>query len=134
MIFGPSGSMGKLISNLALMDEEIKVVAALDVENIGSNLTKVIGSNSTNDVKIRDVKDLQEVINNNKLDVAVEFTTASATEQNGIICVKNNIRCVIGTTGLSERFLNKFNSLVVEHNSPAVLSSNMAPGVNVLFK
>jgi 4-hydroxy-tetrahydrodipicolinate reductase len=64
----------------------------------------------------------------------VDFSTAKATEVNGPVCVKNKVRCVIGTTGLSKEFSNEFEKLVKETQSPSVISSNMATGVNVLFK
>ena len=39
LILGPTGSMGKLISKLALEDGEIEVVAACDVSSIGQELS-----------------------------------------------------------------------------------------------
>ena len=59
---------------------------------------------------------------------------ANATEKNCLICVENGIKCVIGTTAMSEEFLAKFEELVEKNKAPAVLSPNMATGVNVLFK
>ena len=38
LILGPTGQMGKLISELALKDDEIEVVAACDLCNIGEEL------------------------------------------------------------------------------------------------
>ncbi|MFX1574918.1 MAG: 4-hydroxy-tetrahydrodipicolinate reductase [Promethearchaeota archaeon] len=134
LVLGPTGVMGKLISKLALEDEEIEVVAACDINNIGDELGFISGIIDTNKIKITDVRRLNEIINETKPQVAVDFTVASATEKNCLICVKNGIRCVIGTTALSQEFLNKFERLVGEHNAPAVISPNMATGVNVLFK
>ena len=42
LIIGPTGSMGILISKLALKDDEIEVVAACDVNNIGEELGLII--------------------------------------------------------------------------------------------
>ena len=108
LILGPTGSMGLLISKLALKDDEIEVVAACDVNNIGNELGFIIGLNDPNKIKINDVNNLQDVINETNPDVAIDFTVASATEKNCIICVKNGIRCVIGTTALSEKFISIF--------------------------
>jgi 4-hydroxy-tetrahydrodipicolinate reductase len=134
LVFGPSGSMGTLISRLALQDEEIKIVAACDVKNIGEKLADVIGSSDPNNIIITDSTDLDKIIKETQPDVAVDFTVTEATEANSIICVENGISCIIGTTGLSEEFLIKFKTKVEENNVPAVLSSNMATGVNVYFK
>jgi 4-hydroxy-tetrahydrodipicolinate reductase len=134
LILGPTGSMGKLISELALKDEEIEVVAACGVENVGDMLGSVIAVKDSKNIKITDVNNLQEVINQTRPEVAVDFTIATATEKNCLICVKNGIRCVIGTTALSEEFYKEFEDLVKEYNAPSIISPNMATGVNILFK
>ena len=134
LILGPTGVMGKLISKLALEDDEIKVVAACDINNIGEELGFIAGTRDPNKIKISGVNKLEEIINKTKPQVVVDFTVESATEINCLICVENGIRCVIGTTALSQDFLNKFEKLIEEHNAPAVISPNMATGVNVLFK
>jgi 4-hydroxy-tetrahydrodipicolinate reductase len=126
--------MGKLISNLAIKDDDIEVVAACDVINIGDELGFLVGVNDPKKIKISDVNNLQEILNNTSPDVVVDFTLAEATEKNCIICTKNGIRCVIGTTAMSEGFLTRFKQLVEKNKAPAVISPNMAIGVNVLFK
>jgi 4-hydroxy-tetrahydrodipicolinate reductase len=134
LILGPTGVMGKLISKLALEDDEIEVVAACDIVNIGDKLGFIIGVNDPNKIVIKDVNNLQEIIDETRPNVAVDFTVAKATEINCLICVQNGIRCVIGTTALSEDFLMNFKELVKRNKTPAVISPNMATGINVMFK
>ncbi|KKM71703.1 hypothetical protein LCGC14_1427970 [marine sediment metagenome] len=134
LIFGSSGSMGKLVSKLALEDKDIDVVAACDVKNIGEKLANIVGTSDPNKVMLSDVKDLQQIITQTKPEVAVDFTIASATEKNCMICAENGIRCIIGTTALSQEFLDKFEKEIKKNQSPSVISPNMATGVNVLFK
>lgn len=134
LILGPTGSMGKLISSLAITDSEIEVVAACDLTQIGNELGSIVAIDDLNKILIKDVSKLQEIINETKPDVAVDFTIAKATEKNCLICVENGIRCVIGTTAMSKEFLVKFKTLVEKSKAPAVISPNMATGVNLLFK
>ena len=134
LILGPSGSMGRLISKLALDDDEIEVVAACDVSEIGKKLSNLVGVESSEDVTISNIENLSNVLEETTPEVVVDFTIAEATEKNCMTCVRKGIRCVIGTTGLSDKFLEKFENLVSEKNAPAVISSNMATGVNILFK
>ncbi|MHA1805505.1 MAG: 4-hydroxy-tetrahydrodipicolinate reductase [Promethearchaeota archaeon] len=134
LIFGPTGSMGRLISGLALEDEEIKVVAACDVAEIGEDLGIVVGKSNPDQIKISDVKHLEEIIQATKPDVMVDFTTASATEYNSKICINHQVRCVIGTTGLSDGYLKELDELIKKNRCPCVLSSNMATGTNIFFK
>jgi 4-hydroxy-tetrahydrodipicolinate reductase len=134
LIFGPTGSMGKLISKLAIEDKEIEVVAACDVDQIGEEVGFVVGAFDPNRIKITDVKNLNAILSQTMPDVAVDFTVAPATEKNCLICAENGIRCVIGTTALTDEFFNKLKELIIKNHSPAVFSPNMATGVNVLFK
>jgi 4-hydroxy-tetrahydrodipicolinate reductase len=126
--------MGKLISSLAITDDEIEVVAACDLTQLGKELGSVVAIDDPNKIIIKDVNNLQEIINETKPDVVVDFTVAKATEKNCLICVENGIRCVIGTTAMSKNFLNKFEEIVGKNKAPAVISPNMATGVNLLFK
>jgi 4-hydroxy-tetrahydrodipicolinate reductase len=98
--------MGKLISELALKDEEIEVVAACDVNNIDEELGGLLAVKDRNKIKISDVNYLQNVIDETKPDVAVDFTVAKATEKNCKTCVENGIKCVIGTTAMTQDFLD----------------------------
>lgn len=134
LILGPTGSMGRLISKLALEDDEIKIVAACDINHIGDDLSTLVGSSDPNKLVIRDVAELQSIIDEVKPEIAVDFTIAHAAEKNCITCVNNGIKCVIGTTALSQDFLTEFNKLVNEKQAPAVISSNMATGVNIFLK
>ncbi len=134
LILGPTGIMGKLISELALKDDEIEVVAACDVNNIGEELGGLLAVKDRNKIKISDVNYLQKVIDETKPDIAVDFTVAKATEKNCKICVENGIKCVIGTTAMTQDFLDEFEKLVKTKKAPAVISPNMATGVNILFK
>jgi len=134
LILGPTGSMGKLISSLAIADNEIEVVAACDATQIGKELGSLVAIDDPNKIIINDVNNLQEIINDTTPDVVVDFTVAKATEQNCIKCAENGIRCVIGTTAMSKDFLDKFEELVGKNKAPAVISPNMATGVNILFK
>ena len=134
LILGPTGTTSKLITKLALIDQEVEVVAACDITHIDDNLGFIVGVNDPNNIKINDVNQLQKVINESAPDVVVDFTVAQATEKNCLTCVENGLRCVIGTTALSEKFLIKFEENVKKYKAPSIISPNMATGVNVLFK
>jgi len=134
LILGAAGSMGRLIGKLALEDDDIEVVGACDVNNIGDRLENLVGTGDPNKILITNIENLQEIIDDKRPDVAVDFTIAEAAEFNCTICVKNNVRCIIGTTGLTQDFLNEFEKLIIEHEAPAVISPNMATGVNIFFK
>ena len=58
LILGPTGSMGKLISSLAITDGEIDVVAACDLTQIGKGLGSLVGIDDPKKILIKDVNNL----------------------------------------------------------------------------
>ena len=82
LLLGATGSMGKLIGELALNDPEIKVVAACDVTQVGEALGNVVGADDSENITISNVKNLQKVIKETNPDVVVDFKISEATEEN----------------------------------------------------
>jgi 4-hydroxy-tetrahydrodipicolinate reductase len=106
-VSGSNGKMGSRIIALAKDDPELEVSAAFD---LGDDASKAIES----------------------CDCLIEFTSPKATIEHLAICEKNKKAVVIGTTGLSEDERKKIKE--ASANIPVVLSPNMSPGVNLLFK
>lgn len=134
ILLGACGSMGKLVGRLAIDDTDINLIGAFDVSNIGVECAGLCGASAQTGIVIQHVSALEPFIKNNKPDVVVDFSIAEAAEKNCILLAKNGIKCVIGTTGLSDGFMKEFESAVIENKAPAVISSNMAAGVNIFFK
>jgi 4-hydroxy-tetrahydrodipicolinate reductase len=67
-------------------------------------------------------------------DVYLDATSASAVEKNILNVPSLGVNCVIGTTGLSDDFLRRFETQVAENNVSAVVSPNFSVGVNVFWK
>lgn len=76
------------------------------------------------------VTDLGSIVS--KMQVAIDFTTPTATLKNLDTFIKNNIPLVIGTTGFSEEERKKI--VQASQTIPLVFSSNMSMGVNVMWK
>jgi len=121
LIFGPTGSIGRLISKLALEDSEIEVIAACDISEIYVPLEQIVGTKDPNGIVINHVKNLEELIKRSNPTIAVDFTTPEATEKNSITCIENNVRIVIGTTGLSDIFLQGILLLVEKKGIPILI-------------
>lgn len=133
---GVDGNMGGLVTKLILEDQELKLVAGFSIPespNIGKDVGTFHGFGAIG-VPITNSDELADVLKNTKPDVFVDFTLAKAAEKNCLIVAENKIKLVIGTTALSAEFLQKFEDLVKNQGTSAVISPNMSLGVNILFK
>ncbi|MBN2152338.1 MAG: 4-hydroxy-tetrahydrodipicolinate reductase [Candidatus Lokiarchaeota archaeon] len=135
-IFGADGAMGRLIAGIVAGDPEIQIVGAFTEPNaptVGTDIGVLVGKKATGTM-IGDSTGLDKKIKACKPDVAIDFTVAKATEENAPVVVKNGVKMVIGTTGLSQEFMDDFKLLVEKHNAPSIVASNFAVGMNLFMK
>lgn len=117
LMHGCNGAMGQVISNLALENEEAKIVAGVDISGEAKNDYPVFTSLEDCDVPV---------------DVIIDFSTAKAVDGLLDYVAAKKIPVVLCTTGLSEDQITKTKEVSKE---VAVLkSANMSLGVNTVFK
>ena len=117
IMHGCNGHMGQVITGLAAADEEIEIVAGIDLSDHIKNTYPVFSSLEACDVEA---------------DVIIDFCSAKAID--GLIeySVKKQIPVVVCTTGLSEEQVGRIREASA---SVAVLkSANMSLGINMLLK
>ena len=71
-------------------------------------------------------------LNNNNVDVAIEFTNPTSAYTNIQHCFNANIPIISGTTGWTEN-LDKLKQISINENKGFLYASNFSVGVNVLF-
>ena len=119
-VVGCQGRMGKRITELASVQNDIKITALIERPDCPDCPETVCG------VKVsRDINAIKGA------DVLIDFTVPSATMKALEACVRHRVRMVIGTTGLSA----EQDEAIIEasHKLGIVRSSNMSVGVNVMF-
>lgn len=117
IMHGCNGRMGQVISGMIAQDEEIEIVAGVDLSNHIENPYPVFAS-------------MEEC--NVEADVVIDFASSKAADGLLHYCMEHLIPCVLCTTGLSEEQLE----LVKKASAKvAVLkSANMSLGINLLQK
>lgn len=117
IMHGCNGHMGQVITGLAAGDEELEIVAGIDLSDHIKNTYPVFSSLADCSVEA---------------DVIIDFCSAKAID--GLLdhIVKTKIPAVICTTGLSEEQVKRVREVSA---SVAVLkSANMSLGINMLLK
>lgn len=117
IMHGCNGKMGRVITEIIAQDENIEIVAGIDVFNQVPNTYPVFS-------------DISEC--NVEADVVIDFAAAVAVDGLLDYCVAKQVPCVLCTTGLSQEQLAKVEEAA---KKVAILkSANMSLGVNMLLK
>ncbi|MHA1731939.1 MAG: 4-hydroxy-tetrahydrodipicolinate reductase [Promethearchaeota archaeon] len=135
-ILGIDGSMGRINARLAVEDPDLEVVGGTTIDGaptIGTDVGTLVGKPPLG-VKVSPVSDLETLLDSLNPDVVVDFTVAEATELAAPLVLGRGIKYVVGTTMLSGDCLRAIEDGVKGSGTAAVVSSNMAVGVNVVFK
>ena len=117
MMHGCNGRMGQMITGLVAADDEIEIVAGVDVYDEGKNSYPVFDSIDKCDIAV---------------DAIIDFASAKAVDGLLDYAVRTNTPVVVCTTGLSE---DQLAHLKEASGKVAVLrSANMSLGINTLMK
>lgn len=117
IMHGCNGKMGQMIAGLIREDEDIELVAGIDVYDEGKNDFPVFS-------KISDC--------NVEADVIIDFCNPAAIDGLMDYCVEKQVPCVVCTTGLSKEQIQHIEDA---SKKVAILrSANMSLGINMLMK
>ncbi|MCB6611358.1 4-hydroxy-tetrahydrodipicolinate reductase [[Clostridium] symbiosum] len=117
IMHGCNGAMGQVIAGIAQNDEEITIVAGIDIADNKSNPFPVFPS-------------LRECTVD--ADVVIDFSIAKAADAMLDWCAETGTPVVVCTTGLSDEQIKRVSE--VSEKTAVLRSANMSLGVNVLLK
>ena len=135
-VAGACGRMGSRIIKAVNEQEDMKLVCAIEASKSihkGKDAGEVIGIGKTG-VRISTSDELDEVLKRVKPDVLVDFTVAEAVVETARTAAKNKVNLVIGTTGFTLEQRKEMEDAIRKDEVAAVISPNMATGVNIFFK
>ena len=134
-VTGCCGNMGSRIIKTILEQDNMTVNLAIEAPNTpmeGKDIGSFLGLDPLG-VEVIGAEKLEENLLDKKPDVLVDFTIAKAAEGTILTCAKCGVNVVVGTTGFSEEQLKKFDEAIIKNDIKAIISPNMATGVNVFF-
>lgn len=131
VVSGAGGRMGRETINAVLeAGPEFALVGAADPAFAGNSISEVVGGDSP--VMIE--KDLDSVLIEAGVDVAVIFTVPDAAMNNIRSTMKAGAVPVIGTTGITPENLDEIKGLAVQHGVGAIIAPNFAIGAVLMMK
>ena len=121
-VTGANGKMGKEVVKLVLSENDMELVCAVDKFGAGE-----LAGNVT-------IIDDINKINFYKPDVVVDFTQPDCVFDNAKTYLKNNIKSVIGTTGLKAEQIQQIKELSVKNNTGIIIAPNFSLGAILMMK
>ena len=134
-VTGAAGRMGSGIIKKITEQDDMEVVAAIEMPNTPLEGTDAGIKAGVGEIGVEIVgsEKLEDALKSSGADVLVDFTIAPAAANAIKIATSCGVGIVVGTTGFTEEQMAENIKNVEENNVPAVISSNMAIGVNVFF-
>lgn len=114
-ICGANGKMGQEVVKAVNSSDDMKLVAQIDIFN-------------------GQFKTIEEAKKATNIDILIDFTQPDSIYQNALYCLNNNIKIVIGTTGLSDDQIAELRQLSEEKKVSCLIAPNFSTGAILLMK
>lgn len=130
-VSGACGRMGKEVIKAVNSSENMEVVAAIDITNVGNDIGAIAGIDSIN-VKVQD--NLSDALAQIDVDAVVDFTTPDKVYNNAKTIIDSGARPVIGTTGLSKEQIDDLKKLSNDKSIGVFIAPNFTIGAVLMMK
>jgi len=114
-VCGANGKMGQEVVKAVNSAEDMMLAAKIDLFN---------GQFTT----------IKEAIESVELDVIVDFTQPDSIYENALFCLNNNVKIVIGTTGLSDKQIEELHELSEKNKVACLIAPNFSTGAVLMMK
>lgn len=131
-IGGPRGKMGQEAVHTVMNNENMELVAVLDHKDIGDLLSESPNFPASYDVPV--FLNLESLIVTLKPDVFLDLTTPHQVFEHTMLCLQNNVRPVIGTTGFTDEQLQQCTILAEVNKLGCIVAPNFAIGAVLMMK
>ncbi|PUB10316.1 dihydrodipicolinate reductase [Paenisporosarcina sp. OV554] len=131
-IGGPRGKMGQEAVHTIMNNENMELVAVLDHKEIGELLSESPEFPASYDVPV--FLELESLITIIRPDVFLDLTTPHQVFGHTKLCLQNNVRPVIGTTGFTDEQLRHCTTLAKNNQLGCIVAPNFAIGAVLMMK
>lgn len=129
LVSGACGRMGQAVVKAVMEDQELQLVAAVDIKT-GIDAGEMVGVGKSG-IIVTD--NLDQAIEDTKPEVMVDFTRPDVVYGNAVKALKKGVSPVIGTTGLSEESKAELAQLAKDNNAPCFIAPNFAIGAVLMM-
>ena len=129
-VVGALGKMGKEVIKAVLNAEDMNLVCAIDIIGEGQDA----GLNAAGkECGVLIETNIEKAIQDKKPDVIIDFTQPNGIYDHVCLYIKNEIKSVIGTTGLKENEITILKKLSEENKVSCLIAPNFSTGAVLLM-
>lgn len=130
-VVGAAGKMGREVVKAVAGASDLQLVAAVDVGQAGRDAGEVAGCGPQG---VELTADLEETLVCAHPDVMVDFTRPDGLMERITAALRNGVRPVVGTTGLSRSEVDRVAVLAADRRLGCLIAPNFAIGALVLMR
>jgi 4-hydroxy-tetrahydrodipicolinate reductase len=134
VITGACGKVGKEMIKGINNCEDMTVVGAVDVINVGKDIGEIIGGKPVGVLVSSSLENLISELDKDKDIVLVDFTFKAAAKVNIPKALENGLNVVMGTTGFSQEELAEFEKMANENKVGMLVAPNFSLGAVLMMK
>jgi 4-hydroxy-tetrahydrodipicolinate reductase len=127
-VFGAGGRMGSTVCQAVAADPDLELVAGVDPHHAGLELSRVAGVHGVDLQVSADRESFVEA----GVEVAIDFTEASAARSNLTFLAQAGIHAVVGTTGFSDEDVELLERVFQRSN--CLIAPNFAIGAILMMR
>lgn len=131
IVNGACGRMGQEVVKTILDQRDYQLVGVCDQVNVGQNINKPVTCKGEGLI-IK--KDLQGLIEENKPDIIIDFTTPAVIMNNIKTGLENGVNMIVGTTGITEVDLKTIEDMARKNNVNILIVPNFALGAVLMMR
>jgi 4-hydroxy-tetrahydrodipicolinate reductase len=131
LVNGACGRMGQEVVKTVVAEEDMELVAAVDVANAGKDIGSIVG---LGELGIFVTDDLENAVSSSNPEIMIDFTNPRVVMNGLKIAIGAGMHCVVGTTGLSEADLEELNAMSRQANVGVIVAPNFAIGAVLMMR
>jgi 4-hydroxy-tetrahydrodipicolinate reductase len=135
-VTGAIGRMGGMIVKTVAARQDVELVLAVEASKkpeIGKDVHELVGLGKTG-ITLTGSSELENALRDTKPDVLIDFTSPDAACETVKTAARSGVNLIVGTTGFTRKQKKEIEDSIKKSEISAVISPNMATGVNVFFK
>ncbi|MCZ0701872.1 4-hydroxy-tetrahydrodipicolinate reductase [Natronobacillus azotifigens] len=131
VVAGASGKMGSEALRMIEKQEDLELVACIDLHNDGKKVKEIEGLPNFDALFYNDI---DRCFSNEEADVLIDLTSPEVGYRHTKKAIENGIRPVVGTTGFTKEQITELSSLAKKQKTGAVIAPNFAMGAVLMMQ